>query len=213
MRAYCALLGISLFTWAGTAAAGEETWAQIADFSAGGASGATKLSASWSPVLGLFDDRVRLGLGARFNAYLVAGGAEYSGGGAKLTVSDSGQAFSLNAFAQARVLLFNGLELGANIDIIGYGFGSSAQASYELMGSSGSQPTSVSHLDLLELGSGDRGQLDSEFFIGYRFRNVGIRAGYTHFSLERTTAQPLPSGTDRFRRSFSGGFAAASLWF
>ena len=208
-----ASLGLAISLLAATAQAAPLVLQKTADLSAGGAAGATKFAVSWTPLVGLFDDRLRLGLGARLGTYLLGSGLTFGDPDAKLIGPDL-QAIALNLFAQARVRIVRELEVGANIDVFGYGFGSSVGTAYYAPGSSFSvrQPARVSHLDLLELGSADRGQLDSEFFVGYRFGQIGVRAGFTHFSLELMTKTPLDGGRDRFRHAFSGGFAALSYW-
>jgi hypothetical protein len=208
-----ASLGFAIFGVAAAAEGAPLVLHRTAEFSAGGAAGATKFAVSWTPLLGLFDDRLRLGLGARLSTYLLSTGLSFGDPNAKLVAPDL-QAIALNAFVQARVRIVRELELGANIDVFGYGFGSSVWATYQAPSSSfaPNQAAHVSHLDLLQPGSADRGQLDSEFFVGYRFGQIGLRAGFTHFSLELTTKMPLDGGKDRFRHAFSGGFAAVSYW-
>ena len=202
-----------------SALAADSLFSQSLDFSFGGASGATKVTASWSPLLTLLDDRLVLGLGGRLEGYFLGDGLSFGNADSSL-VTPGANVFALNAFVQARVRLVAGLQLGANIDVIGYGVGNTLTGEY----SSGQPPTtgpvsaSISHFNLLELGSGDRGQLDSEFFAAYEFedwgiRAVGIRAGFTHFANEFTTDQPQQGGRSRFRHSFSGGFAAIYFRF
>jgi hypothetical protein len=199
-------------------AAAEETrsvvWHRTADLSVGDAPGAAKLNVSWSPLVGLFGDHLRLGLGARLGAYFLRNGVAFGGPDARLVAPDM-QAIALNLFAQARIRIVRGLEIGANIDVFGYGFGSSVVGDYQAPGSAfrPRQWARVSHLDLLKFGSGDRGQLDSEFFVGYRFGRVGLRAGVTHFSIELLTRRRLDNGINLFRHPFSGGFASVYYWY
>ncbi len=184
------------------------------DVAIGDAKGARKLAFSWSPMLGFFGDHLRLGVGARIGAYAIRPRVSFTNQDATLNPSDF-QAITLNSFAHARIRLVGPLEVGANIDVFGYGFGSTVLANYQFPDSSfrAWQPARVSHLNLLELGSGDRGQLDSEFFVAYRFGRVGIRAGVTHFAVELMTKRPVDLGRDRFRHAFTGGFAALSYWY
>lgn len=183
------------------------------DLAIGDAAGATKVSASWSPVLGLFREHLHLGLGVRLGTLFLRRGVAFGGQDAKLVAPDL-QAYGLNAFAQARIRIAGGLEAGANIDLAGYGFGSSVLGDYQAPGTSFRryQPAHVSNLDLVKFGSGDRGQLDSEFFLGYRFGSVGVRAGFTHFSAELLTRRRLDEGRNRFRHPFSGGFLSVYYW-
>ncbi len=189
-------------------------FSQSVDLSLGGASGATKVTASWSPLLSLLDDRLALGLGGRLEGYFLGNGLSFGNADSSLVVPGS-NAFAINAFVQARVRVVAGLELGANIDVIGYGLGSTVTGVYSSVQppTTGPISASISHFNLLQVSSGDRGQLDSEFFAAYRFGDWGIRAGLTHFANEFTTAQPQQGGRSRFRHSFSGGFAAAYFRF
>jgi hypothetical protein len=185
-----------------------------ADVAVGDAKGARKIAFSWGSSLGFIGDHLRLGVGARMGAYFIRPGAALSNEDARLYPPDF-HAITLNSFVQGRIRLVAQLEFGANIDVFGYGFGSSVVAVYQLPGSSFRpyQPARVSHLNLLKLGSGDEGQLDSEFFVAYRFGPVGIRAGVTHFAVELITKQPVDYGKSRFRQSFTGGFAALSYCY
>jgi len=187
---------------------------RTADFTVGDAAGASKFAVSWSPLVGFFGDHLRLGLGARFGTYFLRRGVAFGGQDAKLVAPDL-EAYGVNAFAQARIRIVGGLEVGANIDLAGYGFGSSVLTDYQAPNSSfrRRQSAHVSNLDLLKFGSGDRGQLDSEFFLSYRFGAVGIRAGFTHFSAELLTRRRLDEGRNRFRHPFSGGFASVYYWY
>ncbi len=204
-------LAVALLAGAAWAEGDSVVFYGVADVSGGGAAGAGKLSASWSPLIGLFNDRLRLGLGARLGAYFLRGGLLFGPAEDRFPVPQL-QVISLNSFVQARVRIIRELEVGANIDVFGYGFGSTVVASESGSPFSRDHGARVSHLNLLELGSGDRGQLDSEFFAAYRFGSFGLRAGFTHFSLELTTRTPLDSGRDRFRHALNGGFVAVSYW-
>jgi hypothetical protein len=189
-------------TLAGAATASAQSWSQSADLAAGGASGATKIDASYSPLLSLFDDRLTLGLGARFGVFLLGDNSFRpvdSGSSGDLALQ-APVALSINAFVQARIRVIGGFELGGNIDVIGYGFGPT---------SSGANGAHAAHFNVLALGSGDRGQLDSEFFVGWRAEHWGVRAGLTHFRTEFVAE----AGGGRFTRSFTGGFAAVEARF
>jgi len=187
---------------------------RFGDVAVGDAKGARKIAFSWSPMLGFLGDHLRLGVGARMGAYFIRPGAILSSEDASFYPPDF-QAITANAFAHARLRLFAQLEFGANIDVVGYGFGSTVVGVYLAPNSSFRpyQAARVSHLNLLKPGGEDEGQLDSELFVAYRFGPVGIRAGVTRFAVELLTKQPLDSGKDRFRQTFTGGFAALSYCY
>ena len=106
--------------------------------------------------------------------------------------------FALNLALSARVRVVAGLELGANIDLVGVGFGRSRPVSSGGVETEAAPPA----LNLLALGRKDQGTLDSEFFVAWWFdERVAVRAGASHLVSELVTAQPLQDGNDRFRRS------------
>ena len=174
------------------------------------------IAVSYTPAFRLFE-RVNAGIGARATAFFGGDGVRFPTGdaariaaGAKdvLTV-DGPRSFAANLFISASLRVWLGLEIGANIDLIGFGFGPSVTGAYAGAAASGPQSASPSHLGLLLFGKHDFGQLDSEFFLAYWLGPWGVRAGLSHMSTEYTTDRPLDGGNDRFRASatrFFGSF-------
>lgn len=178
-------------------------------------------TASYSPTFGLLGGRLRVGVGARFSAYHDEGRVEYPNGDAALLDAGarnvlsvpSPRTYALNLALQPSVRLVGQLELGADIDLAGVGFGPGATCSYAgadraLAGPQQARPTPW---NLLLLGRHDRGQLDSEVFLAPWFGAVGVRAGVSHMSTEYTTARRLDGGNDRFRASATR-FVLGTAW-
>lgn len=129
-----------------------------------------------------------------------------------LTVTDP-QAYSLNAQFLIRFRAVAGLELGFDIDLVGFAFGPSRTGSYAATDPqfAGAQPASVSGFNLLLGGKADRGQLDSEFYLAWWFTEKwAVRAGLSHFASGYTTDAKLDNGADRYRASQNLGFLAVS---
>lgn len=178
---------------------------------------------SYAPMLTLFGDRLRVGLGARFSAYVDDHRVAYPNGdahllaiGANNTLTvDGPRNHAFNVVFAASVRILRGLEAGLDIDLIGVGFGPEITGSYAGTDPAfaGPQQASPSRFDLLLFGTHDYGQLDSEFFLAYWFGSWGVRAGVSHMSTEYTTTRPLDAGNDRFRTSATRFFLAGGYRF
>ena len=184
----------------------EGGWTHDLDLSAGLGAGAVSVALGEVSALGLFGGRLRLGAGPRLLGVFGASALGFSTADADLiaagrteTLAVSGvRTFALNLALSARVRVVAGLELGANIDLVGVGFGRSRPVSSGGVQTEAAPPA----LNLLALGRKDRGTLDSEFFVGWWFdERVAVRAGASHLVSELVTAQPLQDGNDRSRRS------------
>ena len=209
---------------AGTAAraeAGGPAWSQTVDVAGGLGSSRFTGALSWNHFYGFFDQRLRVGLGARFASFFGSGAIPYTTADASLisankvntlTVADP-QAYSLNAQFLISFRAVAGLELGFDIDLVGFAFGPSRTGTYAATDPqfAGAQPASVSGFNLLLAGKADRGQLDSEFYLAYWFTEKwAVRAGLSHFATGYTTDNKLDNGADRYRASQNLGFVALS---
>jgi hypothetical protein len=208
---------------AGGAARGEagggSPWSQTVDVAGGLGSSRFTVALSWNHLYGFFDQRLRVGLGARFASFFGSGAIPYTTADASLirankvntlTVTDP-QAYSLNAQFLISVRPVAGLELGFDIDLIGFAFGPARTGVYAATDPqfAGAQRASVSGFDLLLGGKADRGQLDSEFYLAYWFtESWAVRAGLSHFATGYTTDNTLDNGADRYRASQNLGFLA-----
>jgi hypothetical protein len=213
-------LAAALATAARAESAGSP-WSQTLDLAGGVGSSRFTAALSWNHFYGFFDQRLRVGLGARFASFFGSGAIPYTTADASLirankvntlTVTDP-QANSLNAQFLIRFRAVAGLELGFDIDLVGFAFGPSRTGSYAATDPrfAGPQPASVSGFDLLLGGKPDRGQLDSEFNLAYWLTvEWAVRAGLSHFASGYTTDAGLDNGADRYRASQNLAFIAVS---
>jgi hypothetical protein len=206
---------------AAQAESGSSRWSQTVDLAGGVGSNRFTGALSWNHLYGFLDQRLRVGLGARFASFFGSGAIPYTTADASLiranrvntlTVPDP-QAYSLNAQFIINVRVVAGLELGFDIDLIGFAFGPSRTGLYAATDPqfAGEQRASVSGFDLLLGGKPDRGQLDSEFYVAYWLTETwAVRAGLSHFATGYTTDNKLDNGADRYRASQNLGFLALS---
>lgn len=150
------------------------------DLSAGFGSGAGRIAAAgWLP-FELARGRVRVALGLRLTGY---GGETRSfenregvQGALAATLRVDPSVYALNGAVAGEVRLGARLGVGANIDLVGVATGPRrAISSVEL------KPDRWS---VLQVGNGDRGSLNSEFYLSLRVSHrVQVRAGASHFVL------------------------------
>lgn len=225
----CLLLGplaswalISGQTTAAAASVPDPRYTQTFDLAAGAGSSAHTGALAWKHLYGFGSARrVKAGFGLRLSSFLGRDDLEYTTADAELikdgrvntlTVS-SPRTQALNVMIEVKYRLLAGLEAGFDIDVVGFGFGRAATGRYRATDPrlSDLQSGEPSSLSLLKGGSPDRGQLDSEFFLAYWWSpKWGIRAGFSHFLSEYTTASRLDFGNDRFRHSANLGFVGLS---
>lgn len=111
------------------------------------------------------------------------------------------QVNALNISIHLQYTILKKIDLGFNIDAIGISFGAVQNASVISSVYDPGQPYLIeakpTRLNLLLTSDNDIGSLNSEFYLRYWItQHIGIRAGYTFFFSEYTTANPL---------SFDGG--------
>lgn len=190
------------------------------DLTAGSGEGVTSLSVGAMRSRDVLPgDRLRLGLGLR--STFVTGDQRLTPAGAKnvpvgvidtLTVPTA--AVMLNVSGHVSIVLSSRLEAGMNIDLAGFGFGPSRQASYRA--SAGATPSAVeaspSTTNVFLYGSKDRGSLNSEFFAAWKVNDrVTLRGGLSHQLTEYRAERTLSSNTDRFRHYSDLLFLGARL--
>jgi hypothetical protein len=192
---------------------------------------------SWSHLHGFGNkkQRFKIGYGLRFTSYYgYSAGKFYTTAPSKYTSPVQGpttifsetfeenidtiafanpQVNSLNISIHLQYTLIKKLDLGFNIDAIGFSFGARQSASVISSVYDPNQPYLLSsaptRFNLLLTSDNDIGSLNSEFYIRYWFsKHIGIRIGYTFYFSEYTTSQKLTfdSGriqTDRFRQKSS----------
>lgn len=194
----------------------EPGWTHDLDLAAGAGSGTVTAAVSEVSALGLLAGRIRLGAGPRLVGVFGGDGLTFSTADADLiaagrtqTIAVSGmRTGALNLALSVRVRVWAELELGANIDLVGVGFGRTRPVSSGGVQTDASPPT----LNLLAFGRNDKGTLDSEFFAAWWFgERVAVRVGASHVVTELVTRTPLHDGNDRFRRSTTLFLAAVTF--
>lgn len=184
---------------------------QEASASIGAAPGRGTAAVSWVLALELLSDRLRLGAGPRLMGFAGFGPLTFGTGDpglisrgqtTSLVVPDA-RVFSLNLQVQLVLRLVDRLEAGANIDLAGLSFGPGRTGDHRSADPAfaGPRRASVSSPGLLLVDNRDRGQLDSELFVGWRLTQaLTLRAGLGHVATEYRTVDPVDQANRRFRR-------------
>jgi len=127
----------------------------------------------------------------------------------------SAQANALNLgiyLAYSPKIFQNTIDLGVNIDAIGFSFGGKQQGFFKGQGiyNEANVTTSPTSLNALLISDSDIGSLNSEWYLRYWLKpNWAVKIGYEFMFTEFTTAdkiQPIPNTNefnDRFRRKSS----------
>ena len=186
---------------------------------------------SWSHLhgFGKKEQRFKVGYGLRYssffgsNLFYTTAPAKYTSGEAKidtLSLIDA-QVNALNISLHLQYTLFKKLDLGFNIDAIGFSFGAEQQGSILSSSLDTSNPpvakAKPSAFNLLLIGNNDKGSLISEFYVRYWINSKwAIKGGFNYFFSEYTTEKPLSfnNGTvvnDRYRNKSSMGFLSVSF--
>lgn len=155
--------------------------------------------------------KLELGVGIRFTSYF--GSAKYfSSAPPALAIGNSNadsillqspQINALNIAINIGYRISPRLNVGFNIDAIGFSFGAKKDGFY-VNGNQGqaiaARPTAF---NILLIDNRDRGSLNSEFYMRYFFRpNLAIKMAFQHLFTEYTTdtnVQQIPEPNDRFR--------------
>ena len=111
--------------------------------------------------------------------------------------------YALNAIINLGYHISSKLDLGFNIDLIGFSFGPSSNHFFRSNGLQTLSTAKPTGMNILLVGNDDRGTLNSEFYLRYKINNkLGIKLMAQHFFTELTTnskVQTLPVQNDRFR--------------
>ncbi len=160
--------------------------------------------------------KFRIGYGLRWNSYF-AGETDHGTAPASLTTDDAkidtlrlgnAQLNSLNLGVRLEYGISAKLDVGFNIDAIGFTFGGEQTGTFiarqsDAAGvSANNQSVNVSPttLNLLLVGDNDRGSLNSEFYVRYWVsEKIGIRGGVSYQFWEYTAERKLAYDNDRFR--------------
>jgi hypothetical protein len=179
---------------------------------------------SWEKLHGLGKKKnLKIGYGIRFNTYS-GSDQKYLTAPAKITgASDFNNSYDTVSFKKAQsnsinlalffqYTLFKKLDLGFNIDAVGFSFGSNQVGDYtsskykpvdmpniiKYQTTTGAKPTS---LNALLVGDNDLGMLSSEFMARYWItEKLAVKLGFNYLFTEFTTDKMLRGGTnDRYR--------------
>lgn len=191
--------------------------------STNGNEGAALLSWNQLHGLGKKKQKLKVGYGIRFTSY-VGGNRFYTTAPAKYTGSDlnidtittnAAQVNSLNLSLHIQYTVLKKLDLGFNIDAIGFSFGTKKDfnilSSVYDQGQIPVQEARPTTFNLLLVGDNDLGTLNSEFFLRYWVsEKVGIKGGFNFLFTEYTTNQNLSFDNARIQndryRNKSGMF-------
>lgn len=201
----------------------KSTTEQIADFTLGFSSGQTTVSGAYNKNWNLGKKQgFYIGTGIRlsgaFGKNQVFSSAPASLAGNKANTDSllgtNTSTYALNAILNLGYHISPKLDLGFNIDLIGFSFGPSSNRIFSGNGTLTNTAAKPTGMNILLVGNNDRGTLNSEFYLRYKVNNkVGIKLAMQHFFTELTTAtkvQTVPAQNDRFRNItnlFSFGLA------
>lgn len=185
---------------------------QLADFTLGLGSSQTTFAAGYIKNWNLGKkQRFYIGVGARLSGAFGKGKiftsapASFASNTANIDSVYGGNSsiYAMNAMINLGYHISPKLDLGFNIDVIGFSFGPNASRTFRTNGVETLTNTKPTGMNVLLVGNNDRGTLNSEFYLRYKVNNkIGLKLAYQHFFTELTTAskvQTLPAQNDRFR--------------
>jgi hypothetical protein len=133
---------------------------------------------------------IRYQLGLRQN--LAFGATKFTINNSKVLIDDISN-YSINLFAGLEYISKYKLLAGFNIDLIGGTFGT---RSYKTINAEPVYAINPEGINMLLGGSNDKGSLNSEFYLGYRFNdNITLKAGVSHYLLTLEYSNSAGKGT------------------
>ncbi|CAN5386088.1 hypothetical protein BH10BAC2_BH10BAC2_49450 [soil metagenome] len=109
------------------------------------------------------------------------------------------------------------LQVGFNIDAIGFSFGPNGSPTFTGNGNTINTKAKPTGFNVLLGGNNDRGNLNSQFYLQYLFgKKWGAKVAYQYLFTELTTdtkVQAQPELNDRFRNKASMGYAGVTYSF
>lgn len=155
--------------------------------------------------------RLFIGTGLRFNA-VMSNGQSFLSAPPKLanTVANTDtltgsktQLYTFNLALNLGYHLSSKIDIGFNIDLLGFSFGPSKSALFVQNGNAVNTTAKPTGFNVLLVGTNDRGTLNSEFYIKYKAsQKVHLKLALQHYFTELTTStkvQTAPMMNDRFR--------------
>ncbi len=114
---------------------------------------------------------------------------------------------SLNLLINLGYNLNSKIQIGFNIDAIGFSFGPEGSPNFKSNGVISSTKAKPTSFNALLVGNNDKGSLNSEFYLRYKVSDkIGIKGAYQYLFNELTTntkIQTTPAQNDRFRNKAS----------
>jgi hypothetical protein len=198
--------------------------------------GQTTISPSWAHLHGIGKkEKFKIGYGVRFNS-VFGSDQTFITAPAKLTSGKTGlgvlfsetieanldtislvksQVNSLNILVNLQYSFTRNLEVGFNIDALGFSFGGSQGGTYTRNGTNTAISAKPTTANVLLTSDNDLGSLNSEFYARYWLSEKwAIKAGLTFIFSEYTTntqVQQIPEPNDRFRYKTGQAMIAVSF--
>ncbi|HEY9045842.1 MAG TPA: hypothetical protein VIN08_08100 [Ohtaekwangia sp.] len=213
------------------------------DVAVSGGSGKFAGALAWNHLhgFGKKQQRFKAGYGVRFTGF-VAANKYYTTAPAKYTSTEqnlgtifsktlqenidtittaTAATYSVNLAVYLQYTLRPRLDIGVNIDLLGFSFGSEKRfnilSSVYDAGQAPVQQASPTSFNLLLTSDNDKGSLNSEFYIRYWLtEKIGIRAGYTFLFSEYRTKQNLSFDNGRImndRYRYKAAMALVAVTF
>jgi hypothetical protein len=191
---------------------------------AGSGSGAAVLSAQKDWVLGK-NKRLIIGTGARFtsyfgkNIYLTTAPAKLSAEPKSVDslLAPKPYLSSLNLLINLGYKIGDRVQIGFNIDALGFSFGPEGSPNFISNSKSISVKASPTSPNILLVGDNDLGSLNSQFYGRLKItEKIGLNLAYQFLFNELTTntkVQSLPEPNDRFRVKSNQVYLGLSLHF
>lgn len=185
---------------------------QVADFTLGFSNAQTTIAATYYQNWNLGKkQKFFIGTGIRFSNALGKSNI-FTSAPASLASNDANidslfgantSIYAVNAIINMGYHISPKLNLGFNIDLIGFSFGPSSKPLFKSNGLQTLTSAKPTGMNILLVGNNDRGTLNSEFYLRYKVnKRLGIKVAVQHFFTELTTTnkvQSMPVQNDRFR--------------
>lgn len=120
--------------------------------------------------------------------------------------------YSMNVFLDAEYEFSKRLNLGFNIDLAGFSWGSRKNGVFIFENSRQNITARPTPFNILLVGDNDIGSLNSELFVRFKWKqNLSVRGGISYLFTEFQTDKKYTFNNDRFRNKSMGGFVSISF--
>lgn len=201
---------------------GQSKYIQIGG-AAGSGSGAAVISAQKDWHLGK-NEKIVIGTGLRFTSFfgndvtLITAPADLTGNSATVDslLAPKPSISSLNLLINLGYRVNEKLEVGFNVDALGFSFGPEGSPNYITNGVSKSVKASPTSPNILLVGDNDKGSLNSHFYGRLKLtQKIGLNLAYQFLFNELTTTSKVQvnGSNDRFRSKSGQIYAGLSFHF